>query len=244
MTRYRLVLEYNGYRFHGWQRQLRSPTIQSSLEEALSGLCGHPVVVVGAGRTDTGVHALGQVAHFDTTRPRPDWVIVRALNARLPSGVSVLAAARVTADFHARFSARYREYCYRILIRRERPALERYFVWHHPLPLEEERMVEAAEVLLGTHDYSAFRAAGCQARSPVRTVTRMEVVREGVQLSIWMGANAFLQHMVRNVVGSLAKVGRGEWDVATFCEIFQGRDRTRAGPTAPPEGLYLVRVDY
>lgn len=244
MHRYRLRIEYDGTGFFGWQRQRRGPTIQGELERSLAKLCGHPLQVIGAGRTDSGVHALGQIAHFDTCQPRPVEVIVRAVNATTPTGLTILAAEEVDGSFHARFSARYREYLYRILDRRQRPALDRLRLWHHPLPLDAELMQDAGSLLLGTHDFSAFRSAACQAHSPVRTVSRLEVLRQGEEIQVIMGANAYLHHMVRNVVGSLTKVGRGEWTIKDFWQVFLGQDRTKAAPTAPAEGLYLARVDY
>lgn len=245
MVRYRLLIEYDGSGFCGWQRQKKGcKTVQGELEQSLERLCGHPVLVIGAGRTDSGVHALGQVAHFDTNQIRPPEVITRAINATTPPGLTILTTEMVGETFHSRFSARYREYRYRILARRERPALDRLRVWHHPQRLDEEVMKDAASLLLGAHDFSAFRSAACQAHSPIRTVSRMELRREGSELQLIMGANAFLQHMVRNVVGSLAKVGRDEWTIKDFWQVLLGRDRTKAAPTAPPQGLYLYRVEY
>ncbi|MBF0162612.1 MAG: tRNA pseudouridine(38-40) synthase TruA [Magnetococcales bacterium] len=246
MARYRLTLEYDGGGFRGWQRQREGiVTVQSVLEEALARLCGHQVTVLGAGRTDTGVHATGQVAHFDTDHPREPWVFLRALNVMTPETVTVLAVEAVEADFHARFSAVYREYRYRVLAARSAaPALDRRRLWHHPRPLDVERMREAAVDLLGTHNFSAFRAAFCQAKDPVRTLSRMEIERVQGEIHFWIGANGFLQHMVRNIVGTLSLVGRGEWSPSVVGEILLSQDRRQAGPTVPPWGLYLERVLY
>ncbi|MBF0370377.1 MAG: tRNA pseudouridine(38-40) synthase TruA [Magnetococcales bacterium] len=244
MARFRLLLEYDGSGFYGWQRQPDGLTIQGALEEALGSLCGHAVQVTGSGRTDSGVHALGQVAHFDTSRPRSPEVYVRALNALTPKRISIRSAEAVGEDFHARFQATYREYHYRLLNRSTPSALDRNRVWHLSFPLDIQIMIEALSLLKGTHDFSAFRAAACQAKSPIRTLYRGEIIQQGDELRIILGANAFLQHMVRNIVGSLVLVGRGGWDLDRFQEVFESRDRTQAAATAPPVGLYLARVTY
>lgn len=244
MTRFRLLLEYDGGGFCGWQRQSGPPSVQESLETALTRLCGHGVTVVGAGRTDTGVHALGQVAHFDTSRPRPVQELKKALNALTPRGIAILAVTEAEEGFHARFSARYREYLYRMNDRQEPPVLDLDRVWHLHGRVDAAAMATAAAVLLGEHDFSAFRAAACQAKSPVKQVQRVEVSRTGDEIRLVIGANAFLHHMVRNITGSLVKVGRGEWSAADFQRILENRDRTKAGATAPPQGLYFVKVGY
>ncbi|MBF0183071.1 MAG: tRNA pseudouridine(38-40) synthase TruA [Magnetococcales bacterium] len=246
MARYRLLLEYDGTGFRGWQRQREGiVTVQGVLEEALARLFGEAVTLIGAGRTDTGVHATGQVAHFDVSRPREGWVILRALNVLTPETVTVLAVEEVDATFHARFSAIYREYLFRIVAGRSAmPALDRRRVWHHPRPLQLELMAEAAAVLLGTHDFSAFRASFCQSKEPVKTVSRLDLTSTGSEIHLRIGANGFLQHMVRNIVGTLSLIGRGEWPVAQMAEILASRDRRRAGPTVPPWGLYLHKVLY
>ncbi len=246
MARFRLTVEYDGGGFRGWQRQRDGiVTVQGVLESALARLCGHEVCVLGAGRTDSGVHARGQVAHFDTVRPREAWVLLRALNVMTPEGVTVLAVEEVEEAFHARFSAVYREYQYRILAGRSAaPALDRRRVWHHPRSLDVDRMRDAALVLLGTHNFSAFRAAFCQSKDPVRTISRMEVEAVGAEIQLRVGANGFLQHMVRNIVGTLALIGRGDRPPSVMEEILCSQDRTKAGPTVPPWGLYLDRVLY
>jgi len=244
LPRYRLLLEYDGGHFFGWQRQPHVATVQGHLEQRLGVLCGHPVQVVGAGRTDTGVHALGQVAHFDTSNPRAGDVFVRALNATTPRSLTVLACCQVPPEFHARYSARYREYLYRLHLRPQPSALNRERLWHVGLPLDAVAMEKAASVLLGTHDFSAFRAASCQSKSPVRVMYRLELIQREAELHLVFGANGFLHHQVRNMVGSLVQVGSGRYSVQQFEKIFISRDRTQAAATAPPWGLYLTRVDY
>ncbi|MBF0174802.1 MAG: tRNA pseudouridine(38-40) synthase TruA [Magnetococcales bacterium] len=244
MPRFRLLLEYDGGPFSGWQLQPGLETVQGVLEQRLEVLCGHPVRVIGAGRTDTGVHALGQVCHFDTFNPRAADVYVRALNAAFRVRLTVLECREVAADFHARHSARYREYLYRIHLRPQPSALEQGRMWHVGRPLDRVAMEEASRVLLGTHDFSAFRAASCQSRSPIRQMKRIEWIDGDQELRIVFGANGFLHHQVRNMVGSLVAVGLGRWSVPRFREVFDHRDRTRAAATAPPWGLYLTRVEY
>ena len=245
MVRFRMTVEYDGGEFRGWQRQREGiVTVQGVLEAALERLSGHPVCVQGAGRTDSGVHATKQVAHFDTNRLREPWVYVRALNALTPAALTVLSVTPVDFRFHARHSVVYREYFYRILSRSEAPALDRLRLWHHPLPLNIPLMREAGRALLGTHDFSAFRASFCQAISPVRTLSRMDIEPVGAEIHIRVGANGFLQHMVRNIVGTLSLVGRGDWSPSMVQTILAGKDRTRAGPTAPPWGLYLDQIVY
>ena len=245
MARFRLILEYDGRGFQGWQRQRDGvATVQSALETALTRLCGHKVGVLGAGRTDSGVHATGQVAHFDTTHPREPWVILRALNAMTPETLTVLAVEGVDERFHARFSAVYREYSYRILARHIAPALERQRVWHHRRPLDVDIMHTSGKTLLGTHDFSAFRASSCQARDPIRTLSRWEVRAAGAEIHIRVGANGFLQHMVRNIVGTLSLIGRKEWPPSVLSNIIASKNRSKAGPTAPPWGLYLDQILY
>ncbi|MBF0272286.1 MAG: tRNA pseudouridine(38-40) synthase TruA [Magnetococcales bacterium] len=243
-TRYRLTLEYDGSRFSGWQRQAPGVvTVQGVVEQALEQICGHPVLLVGAGRTDTGVHARGQVAHFDTLRPREAWVFPRALNVLTPPDVAVLEAEKVPEGFNARRAA-WREYCYRILRRSVPSALDRGRVWHHPGRLDLEAMTEAAGFLVGRQDFSAFRAANCQSLTPVREVTLAECRSVGDEIHFVIRANAFLYHMVRNIVGSLVLTGRGKWTPQQFAQVLAGRDRTQAGPMAPAQGLYLMRVHY
>lgn len=236
--------EYDGSEFLGWQRQDHGPSVQEAVEEALSGIADHPVRVHCAGRTDTGVHAACQVFHFDTRSERAPHAWVLGGNANLPPGVSLLWARPVPADFHARFSATGRRYRYVILNRWTRPALgrERLTWWHRPL--DEARMAAGAAHLVGEHDFTSFRAAGCQAKHPVREVRRLEVWREGDRVLLEIDANAFLQHMVRNIAGTLIAVGQGDREPDWVAEVLAARDRTRAGVAAPPEGLCFLGADY
>lgn len=239
-----LGIEYDGSDFHGWQTQDGVPSVQEALEQALSNVADHPVRVVVAGRTDTGVHALNQVAHFDThaRRDMRGWVF--GANSQLPRGVAVLWAQPVDETFHARFSARARRYRYVILNRPSRPGLLHNRVTWECRPLDEARMHAAAAHLLGEHDFSAYRALGCQAKSPVRTLHRLEVRRQGEFITIDAEANGFLHHMVRNIAGVLIAVGCGKADPDWAREVLEGRDRTLGGVTAPPGGLYFVAVRY
>lgn len=241
-----LGIEYHGGRYAGWQSQSDPvlPTIQATLEEALGRVAAQPVRTVCAGRTDAGVHASAQVVHFDVTVQRPLRAWVLGANAWLPPDISVQWARHMPDGFHARFSAEYRRYRYLILSRPQRPALLAGAVCHERRRLDEQRMHEAAQSLLGERDFSAFRAAGCQSRTPMRRIERISVERHGDLLAIDVQANAFLLHMVRNIAGSLLAIGRGERPVTWLGELLAGRDRTRAGITAPATGLYLVEVGY
>ena len=245
MPRYKLVLEYDGTPFTGWQRQINGRSVQQALEEALEPLAGRPVRVHCAGRTDAGVHATHQVVHVDLDEERRTDTVRDATNAHLrPEPVSVLAVERVPASFHARLTAMRRHYLYRILNRRAPPGLDVNRVWHVPWPLDAAVMQEAAQVLVGRHDFTTFRASECQANSPVRTLERLDVERIGDELRIHASARSFLHHQVRSMVGTLAKAGSGRWSVADVRAALEARDRTRCGPMAPPAGLYLVGVDY
>lgn len=237
-------IEYDGSGFYGWQRQRQSPTVQACLESALSRVADHPVTVHCAGRTDTGVHAHCQVVHFDALVERRERSWVLGANTHLDAGISVLWVRPVDDDFHARFSATRRRYHYRMLNRWVRPALDRRRVAWIRRPLDAGRMHEAAQALLGEHDFSSFRAVGCQAKSPVREVHRLSVVRHGSEVVIDIEANAFVYHMVRNIAGTLIPVGRGERSVLWPGEVLAATDRTVAGPTAPAEGLYFVAPRY
>jgi len=239
-----LGIEYDGSRFLGWQTQPGGGTVQDALEAALSGIANAPVGVTCAGRTDRGVHARAQVVHFDTNAERPDSAWVRGVNAMLPEAMAVLWSQRVSPDFHARYAARSRTYRYVLQNRPVRPALAaRYAGWHHA-PLQVERMREAAAFLLGEHDFSAFRAAECQAKSPVRTLHEIRIERSGERIEFTLRANAWLQHMVRNIVGTLVYVGKGKQPPQWTRNLLESRDRARAAPTFGPEGLYLEAVEY
>ncbi len=244
LFRYRMIIEYDGGPFVGWQRQaVGLPTIQGVMEAELAKLCGHPVLLVSAGRTDSGVHAMGQVAHFDTSKPRPPEVFLRAMNVLTPPEIAVLQVEAVPSSFNSR-SAVWREYLYRLLLRKPASALDRGRVWHWAYPLDLEAMRLSAHCLLGVHDFSAFRSANCQALTPIRDVSRAEFLQVGDELHFVIRANAFLYHMVRNIVGSLIYTGRGKWSPDYFQEVLVSKDRIKAAPMAPAHGLYLKQVQY
>jgi tRNA pseudouridine38-40 synthase len=245
MLRYRPLLEYDGGPFAGWQRQDNGPSVQGALEDAIFQLSGERVTVIGAGRTDAGVHARGQVAHFDLAKEFPPDTVRDALNHYLrPSPVAVLDAAHAASDFHARFSAVARHYRYRIVCRRAPLALDLGRAWHVMRALDDKRMHEAAQVLVGSHDFTTFRAAECQAKSPVKTLDRLDVRAAGEEISIEASARSFLHNQVRSLVGTLKLVGEGKWTARDVADALAARDRSRCGPVAPAEGLYLMRVDY
>mgnify|MGYP000356642150 CR=1 FL=1 len=239
-----LGIEYDGSRFNGWQSQVDGNTVQDVLEMALGAVAASHIRVHCAGRTDAGVHALCQVAHFDTDVVRPDTAWVRGVNANLPDTVAVRWAVPVSEDFHARFAAQGRRYRYVLLNRAQRPALwASYAGWHHA-PLDVAAMQAAARLLVGEHDFTAFRAAECQAKSPVKTLYQAEVCRHGEWLVFDFHANAFLHHMVRNLVGTLVYVGKGAHSPAWAGEVLAGRSRSMAAPTFAAAGLYFAGVDY
>jgi tRNA pseudouridine38-40 synthase len=244
MTRVALGLEYDGTGFSGWQFQTHARTVQGELQRALGRVADHEVELTAAGRTDAGVHALAQVAHFDTTAARSDRAWVLGANSESRPDVRVLWARPVGADFHARYSALSRTYRYLILDHPVRPALDRYRVCWSRRSLDAAIMHDAARVLEGEHDFAAFRAAECQARTSVRRVLAIGVERRERLVEITVRANAFLHHMVRNVAGALIAVGSGARPRAWLAEVLAARDRTLAGVTAPPQGLYLVAVEY
>ena len=246
MTRRRiaLVVEYDGRGFCGWERQPHRASVQAAVERALSRVADESIRVTCAGRTDSGVHALGQVVHFDTLAVRREDGWRRGANSNLRPGVSVVEAREVPGDFHARFSARWRHYRYLLLNRPDRPAVLHGRVACERRPLDLARLRAAARRLVGTHDFSAYRASACQARSPVRTVHALDVAREGARVRFDVVANGFLHHMVRNIVGVLLAVGAGEAEPEWAGEVLESRDRRTGGVTASAEGLYLVRVGY
>ncbi len=239
-----LGIEYVGSGFSGWQVQQGERTVQGALEEALSRVAARSIRVTCAGRTDAGVHALGQVVHFDTDARRPVTAWTLGANSSLPADASVRWALEASDEFHARFSALSRTYRYVIYNAGVRSPLLAGRTWWRRRPLDVDIMQVAVRHLLGEHDFSSFRAAGCQARSPVRRVTEASVTRRGALVCVQITANAFLHHMVRNVAGTLAKVGTGEADPDWVGEVLDRKDRRRAGMTAPPDGLYFVSVDY
>jgi len=245
MPRYKLVLEYDGGPFVGWQRQDNGESVQAVLERAIHAFCSETVNVFGAGRTDSGVHATGQVAHFDLDREAPPETIRDALNFHLrPAPVAVIAAERADPEFHARFSATGRAYLYRVLNRRAPPALDLGRVWWVPTPLDAAAMAEAAQMLVGRHDFTSFRAKLCQAKSPLKTLDALDVHRYGEEIHVIARARSFLHHQVRNMVGSLKWVGEGRWSAADLRAALEACDRARGGPTAPAEGLCLTDVAY
>jgi tRNA pseudouridine38-40 synthase len=245
VPRYRLTIEYDGIGLVGWQRQPQGLSVQEALEIAVTRFCGETVRVHGAGRTDAGVHALGQTAHLDLARVVPAEVLRGALNHHLrPAAISVLAAAPVPEDFDARLSAVLRVYVYRILNRRAPAALERGRVWRVAPPLDIAAMAQGARHLVGHHDFSTFRDRLCQAKSPVRTLDRLEVGRSGEEIRIEARARSFLHRQVRNMAGTLELVGLGRWQPEDVATALAARDRRAGGPTAPADGLYLVEVKY
>lgn len=239
-----LGIEYDGTAYNGWQRQNIGLGVQQKLEEALAQVADHTVEVICAGRTDTGVHASGQVIHFDSEVHRSNRGWLLGTNSNLPDDISAVWAKPVDDSFHARFSATGRNYCFRYLNRPQRSALNRHRAWGVFAPLDVEQMHKASQRLRGEHDFSAFRAASCGASTPVRNITEISVVRRGDWITLTVSANAFLQHMVRNIAGALAAVGQGERDADWIAELIESRDRKKGGVAAPPCGLTLISVDY
>jgi tRNA pseudouridine38-40 synthase len=245
MPRYKLILEYDGTPFVGWQMQENGPSVQGRLAAAIKAFSGEDAIPRGAGRTDAGVHALGQVAHFDLAKEWATDKIRDALNAQVrPDPISVLACERAADDFDARFSATVRHYVYCIVNRRSPLALDRDRAWQVVHRLDASAMHEAAQVLVGHHDFTTFRSTECQAASPEKTLDRLTVSRNGDKIGIETSARSFLHNQVRSMVGSLKLVGEGKWTAADFARALEARDRSACGPVAPACGLYLVRVDY
>lgn len=239
------MIEYDGGPYVGWQRQDNGPSVQAALERAVFAFSQEKRLVQCAGRTDAGVHALGQVAHVDIEKPVAALKLRDALNHHLkPDPVAVLDVEAVPQDFHARFSATGRAYLYRVLDRRAPPTLERGRVWHTGIRLDVQAMHEAAQALVGRHDFSSYRAAECQADSPIRTLDRIALARVGEEIHMTLGARSFLHHQVRNIMGTLAMIGRGKRPIRFAGDVLAACDRTKAGPTAPPDGLYLTHVTY
>jgi tRNA pseudouridine38-40 synthase len=245
VTRFKLTIEYDGSNFVGWQRQDNGASVQGALEEAIFKLAGEISVVTGAGRTDAGVHAMAQVAHFDLAKDFAADKIRDGLNHYLrPSAVSVLLAEVAAPDFHARFSATGRHYFYRLLCRRAPPVLDHKRVWHVMRKLDAEAMHAGAQHLIGQHDFTTFRSSECQAKSPLKTLDRLDVRRAGDEIHIEAEARSFLHNQVRSMVGSLKLVGEGKWKPSDMARALESKNRAECGPVAPPEGLYLVGVDY
>jgi len=241
---FKLVLEYDGTSYHGWQVQPNLPTIQGTLEGVISQVSQHKASVTGAGRTDAGVHAMGQVAHFAATARLTAEEWLRALNGLLPPDIAVLSVEDIPDTFHARYSAKSKLYRYRIFARVNRSALSRSKILHYPYPLDLDAMEAACRPLVGTHDFTSFQGSQTDNENPVCTITKLTVDRFGDEVIFEAEANRFLKQMVRNIVGTLLEVGRGKMQAGEIAGILAARDRTKAGPTAPAHGLYLVKVDY
>ena len=250
--RWKLTIEYDGTEFVGWQVQENGISVQGALEKAFHAFCGETVTLHVAGRTDSGVHATGQVAHVDINRPSTEKEVRDAINAHLrPQRISIVTAEPVSDEFHARYNALRRLYCYKILMNRwAPPAIVAPYVWHVGWDLNVAAMHEAAQHLIGKHDFTSFRSAACQANSPVRTLDRLDVIETkhnldfGRHVEIWAEARSFLHHQIRNIAGTLKLVGEGKWTPADVKTALEARDRTKGGAMAPASGLYFVRVDY
>lgn len=248
MTRWKLTIEYNGAPYAGWQFQNHVPSVQETIEKAIKGFCQQDIRLHVAGRTDAGVHARGQVAHMDLDygdRPLSGHELARAINAHLRGNpIMILNAVEVDEEFHARFSAKNKLYVYRIINRPMPLALDNNLAWHFFKPLDENKMHEAAQFLLGHHDFTTFRASECQAKSPMKTLDRLDVIRDGEEIRFEVEGRSFLHHQVRNMVGTLVLVGEGKWVPEDVRTALEAKDRTKGGMTCPPDGLYLARIDY
>ena len=245
MTRWRLTIEYDGGPFMGWQRQDNGPSVQGQVESAIFRMTGELASVHGAGRTDSGVHALAMSAHVDIAKTLTAHRLRDGLNALVrPDPIAILAASEVGDDWHARFSCIGRRYEYRILNRRAPPAIERGRVWHIATPLDVEAMAEGAAILVGRHDFTTFRSVQCQSKSPVKTLDRLDIFRDGDNIRIAAAARSFLHHQVRSMVGCVVMVGRGQWSLADIRQALDARDRAALGLNAPPDGLYFVEAVY
>jgi tRNA pseudouridine38-40 synthase len=245
MPRYKLIIEYDGAPFSGWQYQADAPSVQGAIEDAIAQFDGQRVTIQGAGRTDAGVHALGQVAHCDLRGAHDGGTVRDALNFYLrPQPVAILDAAQVSDDFNARFSATRRHYLYRIVNRRPDLALDLGRAWRVARPLDIAAMREGAQRLIGRHDFTTFRSSECQSKSPVKTLDRLDIEAEGWNVTVHVSARSFLHNQVRSMVGSLVHVGEGKWTADDISRALAARDRSLCGQVAPPEGLYLVKVDY
>ena len=245
MPRYKLTIEYDGTPFAGWQMQANAPSVQERMRDAIAAFCGEPFIPRGAGRTDSGVHAVGQVAHIDLTKAWPAETVLKAINFHLkPAPIAIVACEEAPESFDARFSARARHYRYRIVNRNAPLVIERDHAWRVGPPLDEAAMAEAARHLIGRHDFTTFRASECQAKSPLKTLDVLSVERSGEVITICASARSFLHHQVRSMVGCLKLVGEGKWEPDEMRAALEAQDRSRCGAMAPSCGLYLVRVDY
>ena len=245
MQRWKITIEYDGTKFCGWQKQPDAVCVQQIVEEAIEEFSLEKVEIYGSGRTDTGVHAIGQVAHFDLERDIEDWKICDAINHGLgPYEIAVIKAEKVDSEFHARFHAKQRHYTYKILNRRAPSPVNKNRVWNFIHELDEKDMQKAADTLIGNHDFSTFRASGCQSESPVKTIDEIKIYRDGEFVFMDISAKSFMYHQVRNIIGSLVMVGDGRWTMEDFKNAFEAKDRTRGGVTAPACGLYFTKIDY
>lgn len=254
LKRWKLTIEYNGTTFSGWQIQDNAPTVQEAVEDAIEKFCQQRVSLTAAGRTDAGVHAFGQVAHFDLDYGERDLTgfdLAKAINAHLrPQPIAILDAEEVAADFHARFNAKNKQYMYRLVSRSAPPVVDHNRIWHIRYNLNADAMRNGAAYLKGHHDFTTFRDSNCQAKSPERTIDRIEIEEhefdhlDGKEIRIIVEAQSFLHHQVRNIAGTLALVGQGKWAASDVKDALKARDRRAGGPTAPAHGLYLVRIDY
>ncbi len=245
MTRYKLIMEYDGTPFVGWQRQAEDLSVQQALEEAAKALDGHKVTAFAAGRTDAGVHALGMACHIDLTKDLPADTVRDALNHHLkPHPAAVLSACKVSTEFHARFSCTARHYLYRLISRKAPLTLDRKELWRVPYELDEGEMHEAAQYLVGRHDFTTFRSVQCQSQSPVKTVDEIVVRRVRGEIHIKCTARSFLHNQVRSFVGTLERVGAGRWEKGDVKKALEAKNRAACGPVAPPHGLYFVKADY
>ena len=245
MPSYCITIEYDGRELVGWQRQKNGPSVQQHIEEAIFAFCGEEIRIQGAGRTDAGVHALGQVASFELNSVRKPQVVMNALNQHLkPAPIAILECEEVDNEFNARFDATKRHYLYRIINRRAPLTVDAGFAWQVKRELDSDAMARAATVLVGRHDFTSFRAAACQANSPIRNLDKLEVTRQGEEIRIRASALSFLHNQVRSMVGSLSLIGTGQWSEGDLTAALAARDRQRAGPNAPPYGLFLTKVEY
>lgn len=244
MTRFACGVEYDGHGFLGFQTQVQEPTVQNSLEKAIAKVANHDVRLICSGRTDTGVSATSQVIHFDTEVIRSEYQWIMGVNTNLPRGISVLWVKQVSNDFHARFSAIQRSYQYTIYNRWIRPAINRHSLTWEMQPLDEDKMDQAAQYLKGKHDFNAFRSSSCQSKTPIKTIDSISVIRKGNKVIMDVAASGFLHHMIRNIIGTLIPIGAGVKQIESMLEILEGKDRTKAGRTAPPNGLSFNTVRY
>lgn len=245
MTRFAFTVEFDGRPFMGWQRQAHGPSVQQTIEDAIHAVTGEQVAVHAAGRTDAGVHGIAMRAHADVAKPMPPFRLMEAINARMrPNPVAILACEEVADDWHARFSCLGRAYIYRIANRRAPLTFDNGLVWRVIQPLNAEAMHDAAQLLVGLHDFTTFRSVHCQSQSPVKTLDRLDVERDGENIAIHAAARSFLHHQVRSMVGCLAMVGMGRWSADDLAQALAAKDRAALALNAPPDGLYFVRADY